>query len=91
MDAALAVGEHEEVAAQVPGDLVDLEAKLLLAHDLARPGVDERHHVLLVAHGDGAAVVRPVDVDVLALRGDARHALARARVPDATLRGHEGK
>ena len=37
-----------------------------------RLGVDEGHHVVLVAHGDGLAVRTPADVDVLALKQTGR-------------------
>ncbi len=46
-----------------------------------RLGVNEGDEVLLVAHGDGLPVRRPVDVDVLAPGGDGGHALGGAGVP----------
>ena len=49
--------------------------------DLVGPGVNEGEEVLLVTHGDGAAVRRPGDVDVLPLGVDGGHGLAGPRVP----------
>lgn len=65
VDAAVAVGEEEHVVVIVPRDLVDLELELLLCPGAVSLGVDEGHHVVLVAHGDGLAVRAPADVDVL--------------------------
>lgn len=65
VDAAVAVGEEEHVVVIVPRDLVDLELELLLCPRAVSLGIDEGHHVVLVAHGDGLAVGAPADVDVL--------------------------
>lgn len=65
VDAAVAVGEEEHVVVVVPGDLVHLELELLLGSGAVRLGVDEGHHVVLVAHGDRLPVGAPADVDVL--------------------------
>lgn len=65
VDAAAAVGQEEHVVVVVPGNLVHLELELLLGFGAMRLGVDEGHHVVLVADGDGLAVGAPADVDVL--------------------------
>ena len=87
--AALAVGEIEQVVVHVPADLVHLRLELLLRPHLVGPAVNEGDEVLLVAHGNGAAVGGPGDVDVLSLRVDGGHRLVRPGVPDPGDDGDE--
>ena len=82
LNTALAVGEVEQVVVHVPADLVHLGLELLLRPHFVGPAVDEGDEVLLVAHGNGAAVGGPGDVDVLALGVDSGHRLVRPGVPD---------
>ena len=81
LDAAPAIGQEEQVIALVPADLIHLKLELLLRPDLEGLGVDEGEEILLVTHGDGAAVRRPGDVDVLPLAVDRGHGLAGPGVP----------
>ena len=76
VNAALAIGQEEEIVFFVPGDFVDLEPELLLSFNLLRFGIDEGDQILFVADGDGLAVRTPVDVDVFALGRDVRDAFA---------------
>ena len=55
LDAASAICQEEQVIALVPADL-HLKLELLLCPDLEGLGVDEGKEILLVTHGDGAAV-----------------------------------
>ena len=57
----LSIGEKKQVGIRIEGDLVDLEPELLLVNDLLALDVDERDQVLLIAHGDRFAVLRPGD------------------------------
>lgn len=65
IDAAVPVCEEEHVVVVVPGNLVHLELELLLRPGAVRLCVDEGHHVVFVAHGDGLTIRAPADVDVL--------------------------
>ena len=68
VDAALAAGEHKEVALVVPTYLVDLKLELLLCLSLEGPDIDEGHKIFLVTHRDRLTIGRPTDVDVLTER-----------------------
>lgn len=65
VDAAVAVGEEEHVVVVVPGDFIHLELELLLSFGSMCSGIDEGHHVVLVAHSDGLTIRTPANVDVL--------------------------
>lgn len=65
IDAAVAVGEKEHVVVIVPGNLVHLKLELFLCSGSMRFGVNERHHVVFVADGDGLTVRTPADVNIL--------------------------
>lgn len=81
MYAALAIGQEEQVAGIVPGDLVHLKVELLFGPDLVRSRVDERDQILFVADSNGVAVGRPRYVDVFAFGVHNGRAFAGAGVP----------
>ena len=67
----LSVGEEEQVWIWIECDLVDLELELLLVQDLVAFDVYEGNQVLFVAHCNRFAVLRPVELDQIRLKGKA--------------------
>lgn len=76
-------GQEEERIGLIPAQFVDLKLERLLGEDLGRSCVDQCDQIVLIAGGDGSAVRRPADIDVLAFRLHDAAGLACATVPHA--------
>ena len=75
VNAALAIGQKEQVGFFVPRYLIDFKFELLFGYNLMRANINERNKVFFVANSYGFTVWSPGNIDVFTFGGNGSSSL----------------